>query len=119
LAAAIVGLGALSFSSSAQACSCVPTSRSEAMQHADAAIAGLLVEVVPRGHRAIYRYRVQRVYKQGGEIRRGHVISVRSARDSAACGLPTSTERRYELALSWSGGGWTSGACALLRGCAS
>lgn len=90
------------------------------MQRADAAIAGRLVKVVPRDHlHAIYRYRVQRVYKKGAGIQRGRVISVRSARDSAACGLPTRTKQRYELALSWSGGIWTSGACALLRGCAS
>jgi hypothetical protein len=76
--------------------------------------------VVPQGRlRAVYRYRVQRVYKGGHGMRVGDVVSVRSARDSAACGLPTQTGRRYGLALSWSQGGWTSGACALLRGCAS
>lgn len=90
------------------------------MQRADAAIAGELVKVVPRSYqRAVFRYRVQRVYKGGRGIRVGKVISVSSARDSAACGLPTRTEHRYELALSWSKGVWTSGACALLRGCAS
>lgn len=95
-------------------------SRSEAIQQADAAIAGRLLKVTPRGDaRAVYRYRVQRVYKQGAGIEPGEVISVHGARDSAACGLPTRTERRYELALSWSGGVWTSGTCALLRGCAS
>jgi hypothetical protein len=95
-------------------------SRSEAIQRADAAIAGRLLKVVPRDHvRAIYRYRVQRVYKKGAGIQQGEVVSVRGARDSAACGLPTRTEHRYELALSWSGNVWTSDACALLRGCAS
>lgn len=90
------------------------------MQRADAAIAGRLVEVVPQDRlHAIYRYRVRRVYKKGPGVRRGRVVSVRSARDSAACGLPTSTGRRYELALSRSGDAWTSGACALLRGCTS
>lgn len=95
-------------------------SRSEAMQGADAAIAGRLVEVVPQDRlHAIYRYRVQRVYKKAAGVRRGRVIAVHSARDSAACGLPTRTGRRYELALSRSRGDWTSGACALLRGCTS
>lgn len=96
-------------------------SRGEAIQRADAAIAGRLLKVVPRANlRAVYRYRVQRVYKKGSGIRRGRVISVHGARDSAACGLPTRTGHRYELALSWSEGVWTSGACALLRGsCAS
>jgi hypothetical protein len=94
--------------------------RSEAMRRADAAIAGRLVKVVPQGGaRAIYRYRIQRVYKSAIGIRRGRTISVSSARDSAACGLPTHTERRYELLLSWSEEGWTSGACGLLRNCAS
>jgi hypothetical protein len=87
------------------------------MQRADAAISGQLVKVIPQGTvRALYRYRVQRVYKGGEGLRRGAVISVRSARDSAACGLPIQTGRRYGLLLSWQeGGGWTSGACALLR----
>jgi hypothetical protein len=118
--AAVVVLGALVFAGGAQACSCVPMSRSEAMQRADAAIAGRLLKVVPRDHlRAVYRYRVQRVYKSAAGIWRGRVISVRSARDSAACGLPTRIGRRYGLLLSWSEGGWASGACGLLGGCAS
>jgi hypothetical protein len=90
------------------------------MRRADAAIAGELVKVSPRSRtRAVFRYRVRRVYKNGRGIRVGEMVSVSSARDSAACGLPTQTGRRYELALSWSEGGWTSGACGLLRGCAS
>lgn len=92
------------------------------MERADAAIAGRLVEVVPRNHlRAVYRYRVQRVYKSGKGIRRGRVVAVQSARDSAACGLPARVGRRYGLLLSRSEGGWASGACALLgkTSCAS
>lgn len=86
------------------------------MRRADAAIAGRLVEVVPRNRmRAVYRYRVQRVYKSAAGIRVGKVVSVSSARDAAACGLPTRTGRRYGLLLSRSAGSWTSGACALLR----
>jgi hypothetical protein len=120
--AVIVIVGALAFAPAAQACSCAPTSPKEAMQRADAAIAGRLMEVVPRNHlRAVYRYRVQRVYKSGAGIRAGRVVSIHSARDSAACGLPTRLGRRYELLLARTPGGWTSGACALLRvgGCAS
>jgi len=117
---AVVSLGVLVLAGSAQACSCVQVPRDEAIKRADAAIAGELVKVVPLNPlRAVFRYRVQRVYKAGRGIRVGDVVSVRSARDSAACGLPTRTGRRYGLALSWSDGGWTSGACALLRGCAS
>jgi hypothetical protein len=90
-------------------------SRSEAMQRADAAISGRLLKVVPRDHqRAVYRYRVQRVYKAGGGIELGKVISVTSTQGSAACGLPTDIGRRYGLLLSHSESGWASGACALL-----
>lgn len=90
------------------------------MQRADAAIAGRLLKVVPRNDlRAVYRYRVQRVYKKGPGIQQGKVVAVHGARDSAACGLPTRTGHRYELALSWVGGVWTSNACAFLRSCAS
>ncbi len=92
--------------------------RGEAMRAADAAISGRLLKVLPRGRqRAVFRYRVQRVYKSAGGIRVGRVVSVSSARDSAACGLPAQTGRRYGLLLSWSEEGWTSGACGLLRGC--
>jgi hypothetical protein len=90
-------------------------SRSEAMQTADAAIAGRLLKVVPQGGgRAIYRYRVQRVYKGDTGIESGGVLSVHSTRGSAACGLPTDVGRRYGLLLSHSERGWSSGACALL-----
>ena len=96
-------------------------SRSEAMQAADAAISGRLLKVVPRSRqRAVYRYRVQRVYKGSGGIESGRIISVNSTQGSAACGLPTDVGRRYGLLLSHSERGWSSGACALLGkgGCA-
>jgi hypothetical protein len=90
-------------------------SRSEAMQAADAAIAGRLLKVVPQdGGRAIYRYRVQRVYKGDTGIEPGATLSVHSSQGSAACGLPTDIGRRYGLLLSRSESGWSSGACALL-----
>jgi len=118
--AAVVVLGALVFAAGAQACSCAPISPREVMRKADAAISGELVKVVPRSEtRAVYRYRVRRVYKAGRGLRVGDVVSVRSTRDSPACGLPPQTGRRYGLALAWSEGRWISGACALLRGCAS
>jgi hypothetical protein len=92
------------------------------MQQADAAIAGRLLKVIPgKAQRAVFRYRVQRVYKGGGGIERGKVISVNSPRGSAACGLPTDVGRRYGLLLSNTERGWVSGACALLgrAGCTS
>lgn len=100
LAVAVGVLGALVFAGSAQACSCVRMAPGKAMRQADAAIVGRLVEVVPRGrYRADYRYRVRRVYKHAPGIRRGRVISVRSATQSAACGLPSQIGRRYGLLL--------------------
>lgn len=113
--AAIVVLGALLFSSSAQACSCAQIVPADALRGADAAIVGKLIEVIPRSHlRADYRYRVQRVYKAGQGIRRGGTIAVRSAADSAACGLPTQSGRRYGVLLTRAEERWTSGLCGVL-----
>lgn len=115
VAAAIVGLGALVFAPGAQACSCAQIAPQDSLRQADAAIVGRLIEVIPRnGPRADYRYRVQRVYKSGRGIRRGGTILVRSAADSAACGLPEKTDRRYGLLLSRVEGHWTSGLCGVL-----
>jgi len=113
---AIVVLGALVSVPGAQACSCAPMTKAEALRQADAAIVGELVEVVPRSRlKADYRYRVQRVYKRGNGIRRGQTISVRSARQSAACALPRRTGRRYGLFLLRGEDRWTSGLCGVVR----
>jgi hypothetical protein len=118
---AVVGLGVLVFAGSAQACSCAPVKPGAALRGADAAFAGKLVRVVPRNRqRAVFRYRVRRVFKAGPGLRRGRMVSVLSARSSAACGLPTRTGRRYRLALARLDGRWSAGLCSLLRGrCAS
>lgn len=114
--AAIVALGALVFTGSAQACSCAPQAPGEAMREADAAIVGRLVAVLPRGPgRADFRYRVQRVFKRGPGIRRGRVVAVRSARSAAACGLPRRLGRRYGLLLRRGEGRWAGGSCGLAR----
>jgi hypothetical protein len=113
---AIGVLGALAFAAAAQACSCVHLPPGEAMRSADAAISGRLLRVIPRGRlQADYRYRVQRVYKYAPGIRRGRTISVRSATQSAACGLPSRTGRRYGLLLAWGEGRWAGGLCGLFR----
>jgi hypothetical protein len=118
--AALVLLGGLVFAGEAAACSCAPLKRGEMVRQADAAFAGRLVAVVPRGRdRAVFRYRVRRVYKRGPGIRRGRMVAVRSARSSAACGLPTKAGRRYGLALARVKGGWTAGSCSLMRKCAT
>lgn len=100
LAAAIVGLGLLVSTGSAQACSCAPMAAGRALRQADAAFVGTLLKVVPRGRsQADYRYSVQRVYKAGGRLRRGGTVMVRSARSGSACGLPSGIGRRYGLLL--------------------
>jgi len=87
-----------------------------AMRAADAAIAGRLLRVIPRGRlKADYRFRVQHVYKRGRGLRRGRVVSVRSARQSSACGLPRRVGRRYGLLLRRYKGRWTSGLCGVLK----
>jgi hypothetical protein len=116
VAAAVVVLGALVFAGGAQACSCLRMTPDEAMERADAAIVASLVEVVPRdGYRADYRYRVQRVFKSGQGIRAGRTIAVRSARQSAACGLPQQVERVYGLFLTRSEGRWSGGLCGVVE----
>lgn len=116
VAAAIVALGALVFAGSAQACSCARVAPVAAMQRADAAVVAKLVRVVPRSRLvADYRYRVQRVYKRGGGIRRGRVISVRSARGAAACGLPRRQRRAIGLFLRRDRRRhWTAGICSTI-----
>ena len=116
VAAAVVVLGALVLAAGAQACSCARTSPAEKMRGADAAILGKLVKVVPRSRsKADYSYRVQRVYKRAGGIRRGRTISVRSARESSACGLPARTGRRYGVLLLRDGSRWASGLCGVFQ----
>lgn len=116
IAAAIVVLGALVFTASAQACSCARLAPAEAMGQADAAISGSLIEVVPRdGYRADYRYRVQRVFKAGQGIRPGRTIAVSSTRQSAACGLPSELGRSYGLLLVRGEGRWRGGLCGVVE----
>jgi hypothetical protein len=111
----IVALGALVFSTGAQACSCIDRAPREALREADAAIVGRLVQVVPTGaYSAEYRYLVRRVYKRGKGIRAGETVSVRSGVDGAACGLPADEEHWYGLFLYRSGNRWAGGLCGLV-----
>lgn len=116
VAAIVVVLGALAFATGAQACSCAPQGPVEALRRSDAAIVARLVEVVPRGNmRAEYRYRVQRVYRGAKMLGRGETISVRSARQAAACGLPRRQERPIGLFLGRDRRGrWTAGICSTI-----
>lgn len=112
---AIVVLGALLFSSGAQACSCIERSPRQALREADAAVVARLVKVVPAsGYSAQYRYLVRRAYKRGTGIQAGETISVRSGIDSASCGFPVDEDRWYGLFLYRSKNRWTGGLCGLV-----
>lgn len=116
LAAAIVGLGALSFSSSAQACSCARISPEAALRQADAAIVGRLVEVAQRDRfNADYRYLVRRSYKHSAGIRAGETVMIRSGPSGAACGFPDDEEHWYGMFLNRSYGQWSGGLCGLVQ----
>ena len=69
--------------------------------------------MIPHGAlHAVYRYEVRHVYK--GEIGKGRMLDVRSARRSAACALPRRTGRSYGLFLALRGGRWFGGICGVL-----
>lgn len=112
--AAIVVLGALVITGSAQACSCAPSRPADALRRSDAAIVARLVKVIPRaGLRLDFRYRVRRVYRGAASIERGETISVRSARGAAACGLPRRQAHAIGLFLVRDERGrWTAGLCS-------
>jgi hypothetical protein len=114
--AAVVVLGALVLTPGAQACSCAPQRPSAALRAADAAIVARLIEVIPRDAlHADFRYRVRRVYRGARSFGRGDVISVRSARRAAACGLPPHQERPVGLFLVHDDRGrWVAGICSTI-----
>lgn len=112
---AIVVLGALLFSSGAQACSCIERTPRQALREADAAVVARLVKVLPaNGYSAQYRYLVRRAYKRGTGIQAGETISVRSGVNSASCGFPVDMDRWYGLFLYRSENRWTGGLCGLV-----
>lgn len=113
-AAAIVGLGALLFSGSAQACTCAKLPAQAAFRQADAAIAGRLmrVETVDR-FSANYLYRVRRVYKTGPGLKGGETVWIRSGPNGASCGLPRDKKRWYGLFLGRNEDGWHGGLCGI------
>jgi hypothetical protein len=115
IAGVFVALLGLVFTGSAQACSCAHSTPSESMARADAAIVGRLVSVSPRGDfRAVYRYRVRRVYRGRGKIKRGRILAVHSSRSAAACALPHRIRRVYGLFLVRDGSQWVSGICGIV-----
>lgn len=112
---AIVILGALLFSSGAQACSCIERAPRQALREADAAVVARLVKVVPtNGYSAQYHYLVRRAYKGGKAVQAGETVSVRSGLNGASCGFPTDRERWYGLFLYRSENRWTGGLCGIV-----
>ena len=114
-AVAIVVLGALLFSSGAQACSCIERTPRQALREADAAIVARLVKVVPaNGYSAQYHYLVRRAYKGGKGVQAGETVSVRSGVNGASCGFPVDKEHWYGLFLYRSEKRWTGGLCGIV-----
>ena len=83
------------------------------MGRADAAVIARLVEITPLGEssKADFAYRVDRVFKGKRRIDDGEVISVRSWRGEAGCGMPEDMDRRYGLFLDRNALRWTSNLC--------
>jgi len=113
---AIAGaLAVFVLSGNAAACSCAPQSPVESLGEADAAIVGRLVAVTPHGAtQAIYRYEVRHAYKGVEKIEAEAMLNVRSARRSAACGLPRRLGRSYGLFLLSRHGRWFGSICRVV-----
>ena len=99
LALAITGLGLIG-AEQAMACSCAPQSTRDALASSDVAVVGKLMDVDPAtDFVAKFHYRVRRVFKGPAGLSRGEILTVRSPRQSSACGLPRNKNRRYGLLL--------------------
>lgn len=109
---AVVCGGWLAAAAPALGCSCVAIAPETRFDESDAAVIARLVEVVPRSQQvAIFRYRVTAVFKGKRRIEEGQPLSLRSANNSAACGLPQGEGRRYGLFLRRAGGRWNATLC--------
>jgi hypothetical protein len=89
LSLAMVGLAALALSASASACSCAGLPGKEIFRLSDGAIVGKLLRVEPvgDGFNADYVYRVVDALKKRDRFQAGQIRRVRSATESAACGI--------------------------------
>lgn len=112
----LVALVALLGAESALACSCVPPDANKLLPGSDAAIVGRLVAVTPLSQtEADYKYRVRLVVKGSKRgIHRGQLLTVRSAQDEAACGLPPNLGPSYGLFLNRTAGRWSSSRCQVI-----
>ena len=110
----VIALIALLGAESAFACSCEPPDANKLLPRSDAAVVGRLVAVTPVGQAADYKYRVRLVVKGSRRIHRGQLLTVRAARDEAACGLPPGLGRSYGLFLDRAAGRWSSSRCEVV-----
>ena len=112
LSLAVASVAGLVGAAAANACSCAAIAPETRFQLSDAAVIARLVEVVPRGEQVVVlRYRVREVFKGRRRIEVGRLLSLRSARSSAACGLPQGEGRRYGLFLSREDRHWSATLC--------
>jgi hypothetical protein len=94
--------------SDALACTCVAVDLERDLPQSDGAFIGTLLDARPRGHnQAIYRFRVEQVYKGDIENR----VEVVSALDGAACGLAVPEGERVGLLLDRVGATWHGSLC--------
>ncbi len=98
----------LATAGAALACSCAPVDLVRDLPEADGAFVGTVLGASPRGNLAVYRFRVEQVYK--GEIE--NRVEVVSTRGSAACGLELSIGDRTGLLLQRDGEMWRSSVCS-------
>jgi hypothetical protein len=104
---AVVAAG-LVLAAQASACTCLPVNLERDLPRADGAFVGTVLAASPRGDdEAVYRFRVEQVYKGDIENR----IDVVSTRDSAACGLELPVGERVGLLLDREGVTWHGSLC--------
>jgi hypothetical protein len=108
LAWAAVVAAALAFSADAAACSCAPVDLVRDLPRADAAVVGTVLERRQEGTEAVYRLRVEQVYKGNLDAR----VEVVTASDGAACGLAARVGDRLGLLLERKGDTWRTGLCS-------
>jgi hypothetical protein len=104
----VIAALSLTLAADALACSCLPVDLARDLPQADGAFVGTLLARQEDGNEAVFRFRVEQVYKGDIENR----IDVVSARDGAACGLELPVGERIGLLLQRDGGTWRSGLCS-------
>jgi hypothetical protein len=89
LSLVVTAIAALALSASASACSCAGLPGTEIFRQSDGAIVGKLLRVEPvgDGFNADYVYRVVDGLKKRNRFEAGQIRRVRSATESAACGI--------------------------------